>query len=49
MDRSAKILKLTERHKHHQTRLEIILRMLDNGNLSVQEVILAGNILISRL
>jgi CCR4-NOT transcription complex subunit 3 len=27
-----------ERHKHHQTKLEIILRMLENGNLSTEQV-----------
>ncbi len=27
-----------ERHKHHTTKLEIILRMLENGNLSTEQV-----------
>ncbi|KAI9028623.1 Not1 N-terminal domain, CCR4-Not complex component-domain-containing protein, partial [Hyaloraphidium curvatum] len=41
---SAKVEKLTqlekqvERHKNHMTKLEIVLRMLENGNLTVEEV-----------
>lgn len=38
-DRLQKIDHSIERHKHHQTCLEIILRMLDNGNLKPDEVL----------
>lgn len=38
VERTAKIAKGIERHKHHQTTMEIVLRMLDNGNLGVDEV-----------
>ena len=37
-ERVARIETNIERHKHHQTRLEIILRMLDNGNLQPEQV-----------
>ncbi|KAJ8327195.1 general negative regulator of transcription subunit 5 [Batrachochytrium dendrobatidis] len=37
-DRVSKIDKIIERHKHHQTTLEIVLRMMDNGNLKLEEV-----------
>ncbi len=36
--RIANILFRIERHKFHQTRLEIILRMIDNGNLKPEQV-----------
>lgn len=38
-ERALKVDVGIERHKHHQTRLEIILRMLDNGNLAPDLVI----------
>ncbi|KAL2916791.1 general negative regulator of transcription subunit 5 [Polyrhizophydium stewartii] len=37
-ERLAKIEKQIDRHKHHQTTLEIVLRMMDNGNLKPEEV-----------
>jgi CCR4-NOT transcription complex subunit 3 len=37
-DRSSKISHQIERHKFHQTSLEIILRMLDNGDLKPDDV-----------
>ncbi|KAI8927720.1 Not1 N-terminal domain, CCR4-Not complex component-domain-containing protein [Entophlyctis helioformis] len=37
-ERLAKIDKQIERHKHHQSTLEILLRMMDNGNLKPEEV-----------
>lgn len=37
-DRMAEIEKLTERHKWHQGKLELIRRSLENGGLDVEEV-----------
>ncbi len=37
-ERCRKLENQIERHKHHQTKLEIILRMLENGNLSPEQV-----------
>ncbi|KAJ1343416.1 hypothetical protein BSLG_002005 [Batrachochytrium salamandrivorans] len=37
-ERILTIDKLIERHKHHQTTLEIMLRMMDNGNLTPEEI-----------
>ncbi|PQE30270.1 hypothetical protein CJF32_00010139 [Rutstroemia sp. NJR-2017a WRK4] len=37
-DRIAEIERLTERHKFHQGRLELIKRCLENGNVEVEQV-----------
>ncbi|KAK9487106.1 Not1 N-terminal domain, CCR4-Not complex component-domain-containing protein [Lipomyces starkeyi] len=37
-DRIAEIERVIERHKWHQGRLEVILRLLENGNLEVDQV-----------
>lgn len=37
-ERLEKILYWTGRHRHHQNRLEIVLRMIDNGNLKPDQV-----------
>jgi CCR4-NOT transcription complex subunit 3 len=47
-ERTLKITRQIERHKHHQRSLEIILRMLDNGNLTAEEVFLLTRSTLSR-
>ena len=37
-ERLLKIDHHIERHKHHQNRLEVVLRMIDNGNLKPEQV-----------
>ncbi len=37
-DRLDSILKRTERHRYHQNRLELVLRMMDNGNVKPDQV-----------
>ena len=37
-ERQEKIKHWIDRHRYHQTRLEIVLRMIDNGNLKPDEV-----------
>ena len=37
-ERLSQVVHQIERHKFHMTKLEIILRMLENGNLSFEEV-----------
>lgn len=37
-ERLAQVIHQIERHKFHMTKLEIILRMLENGNLPFEEV-----------
>ena len=37
-DRLAEISRLTERHKWHQAKLELLLRALENGNVDIEQV-----------
>ena len=37
-DRLAEISRLTERHKWHQNKLELLLRALENGNVDIEQV-----------
>src|ERR1700760_202127 len=37
-DRIAELQKITERHKWHQSKLELVLRTLENGGLEVEQV-----------
>ena len=37
-DRLAEINRLTERHKWHQNKLELLLRALENGNVDIEQV-----------
>lgn len=37
-DRLAEIARLTEQHKWHQSRLELLLRALENGNVDIEQV-----------
>jgi CCR4-NOT transcription complex subunit 3 len=45
VERLSKINHSVERHKHHQTMLEIVLRMLENGDLDVESVSLFFSLL----
>ena len=38
-DRLAEIARLTERHKWHQAKLELLLRSLENGNVETEQVV----------